>query len=357
MAEKNNALSGTRFLVVAAALVIILYGLNQAQSVVVLLLVSFFLSVIGTVPVLWMERKGVPTLPAVLMVVAAMVVILLSIGAVVGASINSFTNALPFYQTRMHEMLLEIRALFAKRGLTVTDKVLLGYVNSEAIMNFIGSLFTELSALLSSTLLILLTVMFILLEASSFPAKLRSVIDQPQAAFPQVTRFVIDIKRYMVITTVLNLIAGVLITIWLSILGVDFPVMWGFLAFLLHFIPNVGSVIAAVPAVLLALVQLGGGSAALAAGGYLVIGTIVGSVLAPRIMGRRLGLSTLVVFLSLIFWGNLLGVVGALLCVPLTMTLKLGCEVNESTRWIAVLLGPELPSEVSPADSKKKDNR
>ena len=357
MAEKNNALSGMHFLVIAAALVIILYGINQAQSVVVLLLVYFFLSVVGTVPVLWMERKGVPTLPAVLLVVAAMVVILLSVGVVVGASLNSFTNALPFYQTRMHEMLLEIRALFAKRGLSVTDKVLLGYVNSEAIMNFIGSMLTELSSLLSSTLLILLTVMFILLEASSFPVKLRSVTDQPKAVFPQVTRFVIDIKRYMVISTVLNLITGVLITIWLSILGVDFPVMWGFLAFLLHFIPNVGSIIAAVPAVLLALVQLGGGSAALTAGGYLVIGTVVGNVIAPRVMGRRLGLSTLAVFLSLIFWGNLLGVVGALLCVPLTMTLKLGCEANESTRWIAVLLGPEIPSEVSPAVSKKKDNR
>ena len=219
----------------------------------------------------------------------------MSIGAVVGASLNSFTNALPFYQTRMHEMLLDIRAIFAKRGLSVTDKVLLGYVNSEAIMGFMASMFTELSSLLSSTLLILLTVMFILLEASSFPVKLRSVIDQPQAAFPQVTRFVNDIKRYMVITTLLNLVAGVLITIWLSILGVDFPVMWGFLAFLLHFIPNVGSIIAAVPAVLLALIQLGWGSAALAAGGYLVIGTVVGSVIAPRVMGRRLGLSTLVV--------------------------------------------------------------
>ncbi len=99
--------------------------------------------------------------------------------------------------------------------------------------------------------------MFILLEASSFPVKLRSVIDQPQAAFPQVTKFVVDIKRYMVITTLLNLIAGVLITIWLSILGVDFPVMWGFLAFLLHF-SNVGSIIAAVPALSLLLFSLEG---------------------------------------------------------------------------------------------------
>ena len=140
MAEKIDYNSGTRFLVIAAALVIILYGINQAQSVVVLLLVSFFLSVIGTVPVQWMNEKASPLSPQCWSVVAAMVMILLSIGVVVGASLNSFTSALPFYQTRMHEMLLEIRALFAKRGLSVTDKVLLGYVNSEAIMNFMGSM-------------------------------------------------------------------------------------------------------------------------------------------------------------------------------------------------------------------------
>ena len=144
-----------------------------------------------------------------------------------------------------------------------------------------------------------------------------------------------------------------MITIWLTVLGVDFPVLWGFLAFLLHFIPSVGSVIAAVPAVVLALIQLGGGSAALTAAGYIVIGMTLGNVVEPRVMGHRFGMSPLVVFLSLIFWGNLLGIAGALLCVPLTMTLKLACEAREDTGWIAVLLGPEVPPEGHPAASKK----
>ena len=151
----------------------------------------------------------------------------------------------------------------------------------------------------------------------------------------------------MVIKTLINLGTGTLITIWLSILGVDFPVLWGFLLFLLLFIPSVGSIVAAVPAVLLALVQLGGGSAVLTAAGYLAIGTILGNVVEPRIMGRKFGMSTLVV------WGNLLGLVGALLCVPLTMTLKLACESSEDTQWIAVLLGPEISHEDTPAASKR----
>lgn len=357
MTDQNTSHRIMRLLIIAAAIVVIIWGINQAQSVVVLFLVSFFLAVIGTVPVLWMERKGVPSVAAVLIVVAAMVVLLLSIGVVVGASLNSFSNALPSYQTRIHDMLFAIKAQLARKGITITDEVLLGYVNPGAVMNLTASLFTSLSSVLSNIVLILFTVMFILLEASSFPTKLRSVLDNPEAAFPQFTMFVNDIKHYVVIKTLINLIGGILITIWLSILGVDYPVLWGFLAFLLHFIPSVGSIVAAVPAVLLALIQLGEGSAALAAAGYLVTGIIIGNVVEPRIMGRRLGLSTLVVFVSLIFWGSLLGVVGALLCVPLTMTLKLACEANEDTRWIAVLLGSEDFNEVSPPISKKKKER
>jgi len=353
MSEQSNAHRGTRLFIIAGAFVIIIWGINQAQSVMAVLLVSVFLAVIGTVPVLWMERKGMPTVAAVLIVVAAMVMLLLSIGVVVGASLNSFSDALPFYQTRIHDSLLEIKALLRGKGIVLTDKMLLGYVNPGVVMDLTAGLFTALSTVLSNIVLILFTVTFILLEASSFPAKFRLAQDNPKASLPQFTGFVRDIKRYVVVKSLINLIAGMLTTIWLSILGVDFPILWGFLAFLLHFIPSLGSIIAAVPAVLLAFVQLGGGAAAFTAVGYLVIGTVLGNVIEPKIMGRKFGMSTLVVFLSLVFWGNLLGVVGALLCVPLTMCLKLACEASEDTRWIAVLLGPEVSPE-SPVVSTKR---
>jgi AI-2 transport protein TqsA len=193
---------------------------------------------------------------------------------------------------------------------------------------------------LSNIVLILLTVTFILLEASSFPVKLRAVLDVPQAALPQLGRFVDTMKRYVVIQTAISLTAGILIGIMLAVLGVDFPVLLGLLAFLLNYIPNLGSIIAAIPAVLLALVQYGMGRAALVAAGYIVIYFILGNIVQPRLMGRGLGLSTLVVFLSLIFWGSLLGLVGMVLSIPITMTFKIAFESNENTRWIAVLLGP-----------------
>jgi predicted PurR-regulated permease PerM len=327
--------------VLAATLVIVIWGINQAQSVVVLLLVSVFLAVLGMVPVLWMVRHHIPSVVAVLAVMAAMVAFLLSIGAVVGASLNGFASELPSYQSRMHDILMSVKAMLRARGIPVTDKVLFDYFNPGLIMNFTATLFAALGSVLSDMLLIVFTMMFILLEASGFPAKLRLIRDYPRASLERVTKFAGDIKRYMVIKTLINLLAATLITIWLIVLGVDFPILWGFLAFLLHYIPGIGSMMAAVPALLLALVESGPGTAALTAAGYLVIGTMVGNMLEPKLMGRRFGMSPLVVFVSLILWGSLLGLAGALLCVPLTMTLKLACEQSEQTRWIAVLLGPE----------------
>ncbi|NTW66786.1 MAG: AI-2E family transporter [Nitrospirae bacterium] len=323
---------------------IIIGGINQAQSVLVSVLVAVFLAMLGTPPVLWLERKRIPSFVAVLLVVGGMIAILLIVGAIVGASINSFYTELPVYQTRLQEHVSAFQSFWASKGVRHMDKVLLGYVNPGAVMSLTARLLAEMGSALSNIVLILLTVTFILFEASSFPVKLRAVLGDPKQVFPQFTRFVSDIERYMVIKTVISLATGILIGIWLSILGIDFPILWGFLAFLLNYVPNVGSTIAAVPAVLLAFIQLGIGRAALATAGYMVVNFILDNVIETKLMGRRLGLSTLIVFLSLIFWGSLLGPVGMVLCIPLTMTLKFACENNKSTQWIVVFLAPETPA-------------
>jgi AI-2 transport protein TqsA len=340
MNEQIHLPRGTRFLVIAATLVVIVSGVHQAQAVLASLLVAVFLSMLGTPPVLWLERKRVPTLVSVLLVVAAMVIILVGAGAIVGASLSSFSTELPAYQARMQEKVSALLAFLSTKGIRRVDKVLLEYLNPSAVMDLTSRLFAGLGLALSNIVLILLTTAFILLEASSFPAKIRTVLGHPQQGFPEVTVFVADMERYMVIKTGISLATGLLVGTWLAILGVDFPVLWGFLAFLLNYVPSVGSSIAAIPAVLLAYVQLGFGRALLATAGYMAINFLLDNVVEMKLMGRRLHLSTLVVFLSLMFWGSLLGLVGMVLCIPLTMTAKFACENNEGTRWIAVLLGP-----------------
>ena len=356
MTEQGDSHRGTRILVIVAALAIITGGIHQAQSVLEWVLVAVFLAAIGTPSVLWLERHHIPYVAAVLLVVAGMAAIFTVIGLLVGASLNSFYADLPDYQARLQKHVSSLQTFLATKGIRFADSIEFDPIKPATVKRLTASVLAGLGSALFEVAVVLLTVTFILLEASSFPAKLRAILGDPRRDFHPFMRFVYDINRYMGIKTVISVTAGVLIGMWLWFLGVDFPILWGFLAFLLHYVPNIGALIAAVPAVFLALIQLGFGSAVLAAAGYLFFNFFLGNVAEPMLMGRRLGLSTLVVFLSLIFWGGLLGLIGVVLCIPLTMTVKFVCENNKSTQWIAVLLGPEMyPAPAPPASKKEAD--
>ena len=189
MAEHRDPLDGAHFLFIAAALVIIIYGINQAQSVVSLFLVSLFLALLGTPPVLWLERKRVPTFLSVVIVMGGMVTFLLAVGGVVGSSLSTFSDTLPMYQSRLHEQVLALQALLATKNIDVTEKTLLEYLNPGTVMSLVAGLFSGLGSALSHIILILLTVTFILLEISSFPIKIRSVLGEPKRVFPEFTKF------------------------------------------------------------------------------------------------------------------------------------------------------------------------
>ncbi len=357
MPEQSYFQRGTRMLFISAALMIIIGGVHESQSVLASILIAVFLAAIGTPSILWLRRKGVPHTGAVLLVVAGMAAILVCIALLVGTSLNSFYMNLPHYQALVQKYVSSLQSFMATKGVQFREPFLLERVIPDAVRSEIARVLTALGSALFEIVVILLMVTFILLEASSFPAKLRAVLGDPQKDFHPFMNFVYDINRYMGIKTVMSLSVGLIIGLWLMLLGVDFPILWGFLAFLLHYVPNVGALIASIPAVLLALLQLGIGNASLAAAGYLAVNFVLGNIVEPWLMGRRLSMSTLVVFLSLIFWGSLLGFVGVVLCVPLTMTLKFACENNKSARWIAVLLGPEIPHpHVSPELDKEMDN-
>ena len=183
-------------------------------------------------------------------------------------------------------------------------------------------------------------VIFILLEASSFPDKVRKAFGSGELTLIRFEEFAAKLNRYVAIKTAVSLGTGICVGIWGMITGLDYAILWALLAFLLNYIPNLGSIFAAVPAVLMALIQYGLGRALLVAVGYLVINVVISNILEPRFMGRGLGLSTLAVFSSLVVWAWILGPLGMLLAVPLTMTLKIAFESGSGTHWIGVLLGP-----------------
>jgi AI-2 transport protein TqsA len=342
MKDESHPRSGNHPLVLTAAFVIVVWGITLAQSVLILLLVAMFLAVLGVPPALWLQRKRVPSALAVLLVVSAMIGVLFLVGGLVGASLANFTNKLPWYQSRLEEQVGLLETFLAGKGIQNADKILTDYLNPAVLMRLTANLLSGLGSTLSNMFLILLIVTFILLETSGFPAKLHAAFGNRPPGVPQFVRFMDDIKLYVIVKTGVSVTTGLLVGIWLVVLGVDSPALWAFLSFLLNYVPNLGVIIAAVPAALLALIQFGFGRALLVVVGYLAVNIVIGTFIEPRLVGRQVGLSTLVVFLSLIFWGSIFGLIGAVLCVPLTMALKFWLEIDDRTRGIAILLGRDV---------------
>ncbi len=325
----------------AAACIVIIAGMKASTVVLVPFLLSAFIAIIGAPPMFWLQRRRVPAVLAVFIVVLITLGFVVLVGTLVGQSITDFTKDMPLYQGKIKAQTAVVLAWLAGLGIDTRSLALTEVFDPGAAMKLAATVLNGLGSVLTNGFLILMTVVFILLEAASFPAKLQAIKGTPEASLSRWEGFLNDVKQYMAIKTWVSLATGVLISAWAAILGVDYPLLWGLLAFTLNYVPNIGSIIAAVPAVLLALVQLGLFKALLTAGGYIVVNLVMGNVVEPRFMGRGLGLSTLVVFLSLLFWGWVLGPVGMLLSVPLTITAKIALDSSEETRWIAVLLGPE----------------
>ncbi len=338
-------------LLTLASFVIVVAGMRAAQSLLVPFLLASFIAILCAGPMHWLQRHRVPAGIAVLMVILTVIGSSLTILILVGSSANDFSSALPEYQQSLRTQTLSLVAWLQGMGLSVSINLITDYFDPAKALQIAGNMLARTSGVLANAFMILLTVVFILLEAAGLPDKLRAGLDNAEASLDSFERFNTGVQQYLAIKTLVSFATGVLITLWLVILGLDYPLLWGLVAFLLNYVPNIGSIIAAVPAVLLAVVQLGPGSSLMVAGGYLTVNLLMGSAIEPKLMGRKLGLSTLVVFLSLVFWGWALGPVGMLLSVPLTMIVKIALEVKPETRWLALLLG----SETTPSTPVKID--
>jgi len=327
----------SRAVLVLAAVIIIIAGMKQSASLMVPFLLSVFIAVLSLPAMNALEKFGLSAGISLLIVVLGVLVAGMMLSWLIGSSIDEFSSSLPQYQQQITLYKNQLLSRLDGIGVEIPKSFGGDMLDPNAAMRLVSSVFKSFGSVLTNSFLIFITVIFILLEAKSFSKKFARITDG-QSHF--VDDFVGKLNGYMGIKTWTSMLTGVLVSLWLWLLGVDHAQLWGVMAFLLNYVPNIGSFIAAVPAVLLALVQLGPGSALLAALGYLVVNIIIGNVIEPRFMGKGLGLSTLVVFLSLVFWGWVLGPVGMLLSVPLTITVKLALDSKPETRWLGVLLGP-----------------
>ena len=333
-----------RFLVVFAAFVIVVSGLKMAGPLLVPFLLAVFIAMIVSPLLAWLKSFRVPSVLAILMVVLLLLGVGLILGAVIGSSLTDFRQEVPAYSQKLSAMSERAQQWLSLRGFEIDAQQWQNSFDPGAVMKLVGSTLASFGNVMTNAVMILLTVIFILTENIGFGEKLRLARGKGASA-EWLSKFSGSVHSYLAIKAAISAGTGVIIFIWLTILGVDYAVLWGLLAFLLNFVPTVGSFIAAVPAVLLALVQLGALYAGLSLGGFIVVNLVMGNVIEPRLMGKGLDLSPLVVFVSLVLWGWVLGPVGMLLSIPLTIMIKIALESQHETRWISIMLGGTNPPE------------
>jgi len=325
-----------------AAVIVIIYGLQMAKVFLVPFLIAVFLALITVRPMLWLQQKRIPSFLAALFIVTTILLIFGILGAILGSSIAEFTAALPGYQAQLDVIVdgvfdFVIQHLNGDKSMeSLGDMIDPGWA-----MGLVATILNSLKGVLTNTFLIIFTMIFMLLEVSSVGTKVEAALGRSAESLQRPREFLHNLGRYLGIKTIVSSATGACAGLLAWSIGLDFPLLWAMLAFLFNYIPTIGSIIAAVPAVLLALVQLGPGAAGATAIGFAAINVVFGNVIEPRLMGYGVGLSPLIVFVGLVFWGWVFGPVGMLLSVPLTMTLKLALESDERTKWIAILIGSE----------------
>ena len=334
MQEKKSG----SFFIVGAAVVIVLAGLKIASPIVVPFLLSLFIAIVLSPAYNFFNKKGLPNGISLLIVISFLILFFVLVGKLLGSSAVEFNANLDFYTKQLMVNFHSVVEVAQNFGVEVPEQDLQKVFNPKIIMGFATNILQGMSSLVTNSFVILLTVIFMLLESDAFVNKM-AYINSKSSTNTHIDKILTQIKEYMVLKALISLLTGFIIYIGLLLIGTDYPFLWAVLAFILNFIPNIGSIIAAVPAVLLTLVGLDVISALMVVLLYVMVNIIIGSIIEPKVMGRGLGLSTLVVFLSLLFWGWLLGIVGMLLSIPLTIMAKITLNASNDTKWIAVLLG------------------
>jgi AI-2 transport protein TqsA len=331
-----------RAAIVAAAACIVVFFMRSAASILAPTLLALFIVVIAVPPLQWMRRKGMPKYLAVL----AVLLLMLDVGSLVAltttGALESLQENLPRYQERLTLLTDQLGRWIEAIGIEKSRAAVRDLINPEAASRFVYTALINASGTLTTGFLVLLIVAFMLAEASSVPEKLRTAFSLTRADEDHLLGLFNSINRYMLIKTILSVATGACIWIWLRIFGVEYAAALAIVATLFNFIPIVGNVFMTVPAVLMALAQADISTALMVALGYIIVNVAISNIVEPRLMGQELGISSVVVLLSLLFWGWVLGPIGLFLSVPLTMALATALHANPHSRPIAIMLGPNL---------------
>ncbi len=321
-----------------SAIVIIIAGLKMASQAAVIIFLSIFIASILAPLMSYLQNMKIPKSLALVLILSLVFVLLLGVIYIVETSLQDFAGNLSFYEERIRGMVVDGITWLQGLGLHLEPKAILKGLNFGALFNMTAATVGSIGLFASKMMLVIIGVAFLLVESRNFGNKVEIIFKDDEVSKKNFEMFAHTIQKYFTIKTFTSLLTGVLIIGTLLMFDIPYPFLWGFLGFMLNFIPVVGSIIASVPALMLALIHSDVSTFAWLALVYVLINNLISNILEPKFMGDGLGLSPAMIFFSLIFWGWVLGPVGMFLAVPLTMTLKIAFDSNPQTEWIGVLL-------------------
>jgi AI-2 transport protein TqsA len=335
-----------RVMVALAATVVVFVGMCLAAPIFNPILFALVLALLFSPIYAWLIRHRIPTPLALVIMLVGLSVLFLGLFFLLGVSIARFSGEIGSYTSKLSGQLDEIQNLTKSLGVTTADlhKVL----SPSALTGAIGTILSGVADFLSNLFLILVIVLFLLAEGPAMMNRLRASTGPEH---PQVARLAVfgrNVVRQLGLRAIVNLVTAAGVVVLLLVLRVDFPLMWGILAFFLSFIPWIGLPLAVAPAVVLALAEHGLTSAVLVIVGVIVINVLAENALSPMLMGRGLSISPTVLFIGFIFWAWLLGGPGAFLAAPLTIFLILMLDTFPETRWLAAVMGMGGPGPDAP---------
>lgn len=324
------------------------FMLRLLSAILLPLVIAFFLSMIFSPLVGALRRRKVPGAVSILLVLLLVSATLLAFSWIFYTSSQAFMEALPRYQARLATvqsgMAERLSATFPALDQQIRSMKWDQAVDVSSLTGHLASWIGSLFLVVNELFLVILYLVFLLMESESFPDKLNRAFaaEGAQRLGGVMHNIEQQVRKYLVMKTVVNLINATVVTILLASCGVDFPLVWGFLTFLAHFIPQVGAILSVgLPTVFMLIQFESVGWALLVSALNMAVQFTVGNVVEPRMMGTSLDMSPLLVLLSLIFWGWLWGAWGMVLAVPITSTIKIVCENIAPLRPVAVLMSGE----------------
>ncbi|MCQ1538882.1 AI-2E family transporter [Methanocalculus taiwanensis] len=320
-------------------LIVFVIGIQITSYIINILLLSLVLTMLIYPCVRWMKQKGIPDLAAVAIITGGAVLIIIGLVLLILASLGQLIADIPFFQAELQERLADIFTLFDRLGIERTS-VTHPTINLQSTAMIISQSMLGLSEALLYIFFIAITTFFALLEAPKIPARIRKIYGSAEnkslSQFARMSRFMVD---FVVVRTETNIVHGVLFGAFLYVMGVHSAILWGIMTIILGYIPYIGLIIAALPAIFFAWLQFGIWGAVAVIVAVILLNIVVENPVYAHLASKRFEMPALVVIISLIFWSWTLGVVGLVFAVPFTLLIMIVLQSNDETRWINTLVG------------------